>query len=391
MTIVFCGARLHCGDGRFFDPGELWIQDERILYAGPVRSDRPEDAILRDVSGLHLCPGFVDAHTHVGLMPEGFANESKDLNEMTSPLTPGLKAIDGVWPGDRAFARALLAGVTTVCVLPGSGNAIGGQGVVLSTRGSDVESMDRGAPPCLKIALGYGVKHSHGLKGHAPLTRMAIADLLRHAFEDALIYEQNRAVDACRIDPAKEILVAALQRRAVVRAHCMRSDDIATALRLAREFGLSLVLEHALASDALIEKIVAARASVVFGPTWKTPGVSDETLADESTVLRLFEAGVPVALMTDHPIVPVGYLPLLAGLCVRAGLSSENALTLITSNAAKILGISDRLGTLGEGLLGDFLLLDGPPLEVASRVLEVWMAGQKCDLPGRLPVPGQPW
>jgi imidazolonepropionase-like amidohydrolase len=326
--------------------------------------------------GEHITPGLIDAHVHLGLYPEGFMGEPKDLNELTSPLTPQLRALDGVWPGDVAFAKARAAGVTTVCVLPGSANVVGGVGVALRTVGVDVERMTLKEPACLKVAFGYNVKHNHGVKGRAPLTRMAIADMMRGAFEGALAYETKRLRDPEHPqDRAKEHLLLALRREIPVRAHASRADDILTAVRLAREFGLRLVIEHGYEAVEVIEQLKGVGASVVYGPAFRTCGHSEDLNFHFAHAQRLLEAGILVAQMTDHPIVPVQYLSLQAGLCVREGLDPEVALRLVTSNAAEVVGVAERVGALKAGLDADFVRLSGPPLEVASRVLGVYVEG----------------
>lgn len=386
-AVVLRGVRVHAGDGRPPAVRSVAVVDGRFADSAPP------DAVVRDGRGLHLCPGFIDAHVHLGLYPEGFSGEPKDLNEFTRPVTPEMRALDGIWPGDVAFARARAAGVTTVCVLPGSGNVVGGTGVVLRTAGLDVERMARRDPACLKVAFGHNVKHSHGVQQkRAPLTRMGIAALFREAFDAALAYEQKRTTDPNAPEhPGHEVLVRALRRELPVRAHASRSDDILTACRLARQYGLRLVIEHGYEAHRVIEQLQAARAAVVLGPHWRNCGNSEELDFDFAHTKTLLDAGLLVAHMTDHPIVPVGYLPVMAGLCVRAGIDEDTALTLITSNPAKILGIDDEVGRIAPGLRADFVLLNGPPLAVASRVIETWIDGAPVYHEGDpRPVPGAP-
>jgi len=388
MIKIFRGAKLYSPEASI-PQGELWIEENKILRVSAQSAEPPPDAEIHQLEGRHICPGFIDPHVHMGLMPEGFAFESKDINEMTRALTPELRALDAVWPGDIAFARARQAGITTVCALPGSSNVIGGAGVVLRTTGRDVEQMSRLEPACLKIAFGYSVKHSHGLKGRAPLTRMEIAALGRRAFEEALLYEQARVLDPKQLeDPGKEMLLKALRREIPVRAHASRSDDLLSAIRLARRYGLKLVLEHAHEADFILEALLRSKAEVVLGPAFRSCGHSEELHFRFETAQILDEAGVRVALMSDHPILPVSSLPIHAGLCVRAGMSPARALACITHNPAQILGLEEQIGRLSPGLEADFLILDGPPLEIASRVLETWIGGRRVYQGEPLPVPG---
>jgi imidazolonepropionase-like amidohydrolase len=391
-TLIFRGARVHRGHGTPPEDGlEVVVQGRHIAAVREAGRSAPSDARVVDVSGRHLAPGFIDPHVHMGVMPEGFPNDSKDLCEMTSPVTPQMQAIDAVWPGDTAFVKARAAGVTTVCVLPGSGNVVSGTGVVLKTHGRNVEKMAVLQPACLKVAFGYNVKHSHGIKANrAPLTRMGIAALFRQAFEDAQLYAAKRAKDPeTPRDAGKETLCAAMRGELVVRAHCSRSDDILTALRLARTFGLRLVLEHGYDAHLVLDEVKAAGAAVVFGPAFRTCDGSENLHFDFAQTRALDDAGVLVAHMTDHPIVPVEYLSVQAGLSVRAGMAPARALALITGNAARVLGLEARVGDIAPGLDADFVLLDGPPLAIESRVLETRIEGRVVYTHGDpIPVPG---
>ena len=394
-TLIFRGARVHPGHGTPPEDGlEVVIQGRRISAVREAGRGAPSDARVVDVSGRHLAPGFIDPHVHLGVMPEGFPNDSKDLCEMTSPVTPQMQALDAVWPGDTAFVKARAAGVTTVCVLPGSGNVVSGTGVALKTHGRNVEKMAVLQPACLKVAFGYNVKHSHGLKANrAPLTRMGIAALFRQAFEDAQLYAARRAKDPeTPRDAGKETLCAAMRGELVVRAHCARSDDILTALRLARTFGLRLVIEHGYDAHLVLDEVKAAGAAVVFGPAFRTCDGSENLRFDFAQTRALDDAGVLVAHMTDHPIVPVEYLSVQAGLSVRAGMAPARALALITGNAARVLGLEARIGDIAPGLDADLVLLDGPPLAIESRVLETRIEGRVVYTHGDpIPVPGTPF
>ena len=381
---LFHGATLHtCDHQGVIRDGVILSEGKTLKWVGPASDWRSEfisanlELIEHDCGGEHICPGFIDAHAHLGLYPEGFVGEPKDLNELTQPLTPQLRAIDGVWPGDIAFRKAREGGVTTVCILPGSGNVIGGAGVILKTQGIDVEEMTLREPACLKIAFGYNVKYNHGQKGKAPMTRMMLAEMLRRSFEEALHYEERRLIDPDKhkLDRSKEILVAAMRRELPVRAHASRSDDILTAIRLAKEFGFTLIIEHGYESIQVIDQLKSVNASVVYGPAFRTCGHSEDLSFDFAHAETLLDAGIKVAHMTDHPIVPIQYLSLQAGLCVRAGLDEERALKLITAYPAEILGLDDRVGRLAPGLDADLVRLSGPPLEVKSRVIETWING----------------
>ncbi len=391
MIQVLRGATIHPGDGHPAFVGDVTIAEGCITDVLEPGAPAPRGAREHEMTGRHVTPGFIDAHAHLGVWPEGFNDESKDLNEMTSPVTPHLNVMDGVWPGDTAFVKARAAGVTTICILPGSANVIGGTGIVVKTYGNNVERMAMRSPACLKVAFGLNVKHSHGVKANrAPLTRMAIAALFRQAFDDAKTYMDKRARDPeIPRDPGKDILAAAMRREFPVRAHCARSDDILTALRLAKEYRLDLVLDHGYEAEYVLEEVHAAGVPVVLGPFFRTCGSSEATNFNFESTRRLDDAGICVAHMSDHPIVPVEYLTLQAGLCVRAGMSPERALATICHNAARILGLDGRIGRLAPGLDADLVILDGPPLAVETRVLSTWIGGREVHGAGApIPVPG---
>lgn len=387
-------ATLYTMEDHHFGPlkqGRLMVYQGKILWVGTEEEGQEIEANLLDkiqkssqeiqridCTGEHICPGFVDAHAHLGLYPEGFIGEPKDLNELTQSLTPHLNALNGIWPGDIAFKKAREGGVTTVCIIPGSANVIGGVGAVLKTQGIDVEEMVVKNPACLKIAFGYNVKNSHGVKGRAPLTRMALYDMMYQAFEDALEYEQKILVNPeLKRDRGKDHLVMALNRQIPVRAHASRSDDILSAIRLAKHFGFDLVIEHGYEATAIQKQLQSVSAQVVYGPAFRTCGHSEDLNFDFADAQVLLKAGIKVAQMTDHPIVPIQHLSLQAGLCMREGLDAYNALRLVTSYPADILRCNDQVGRLQIGLDADFLRLDGPPLTMERRLLKVYFEGKE--------------
>ena len=234
-------------------------------------------------------------------------------------------------------------------------------------------------PACLKIAFGYNVKYNHGQKGRAPLTRMAIVDMLRTSFDETLQYEEQRLLkEETPVDRAKEMILLALKREIPVRAHASRSDDILSALRIARDYGLKMVIEHGYEANRVIPQIQRQQASVVYGPAFRTCGHSEDLHFDFAHAQELLTADIPVAQMTDHPIVPIQYLSIQAGLCVRAGLDSYEALKLITAYPADILECSD-VGRLSAGKDADFIRMSGPPLEISSSVLATYIQGQRVD------------
>ncbi len=360
----------------------LLIQGQKIEAVGSMTEEifatylADETIEKHNFENQHLCAGLIDLHVHLGLYPEGFVGEPKDLNELTNPITPQLRAMDGIWPRDIAFEKARNAGITTVCVLPGSANVIGGTGVVLKTVGIDVEEMVLLEPACLKVAFGYNVKHNYGSKGKTPLTRMAIADLFRQSFEQALRYEEQKLLKPdTPIDRGKEAILMAIRQEIPVRAHASRVDDILTAMRLAKEFGLKLVIEHGYEAKWIVDKLKAQNVSVAYGPAFRTCGHSEDLHFDFADAQILLDAGITVAQMTDHPIVPVQYLNLQAGLCIREGVDPYQALNMITAFPAKILNCESRVGSLKKGLDADFVIYQHFPLSIEAKVQETYIQG----------------
>jgi len=334
----------------------------------------PSNSTVIDASSSVVVPGFVDAHSHIGLAYESFAFEQKDINETTNPVTPELRVIDAIWPNDSAFEKAIAAGVTTVCVCPGSSNVIGGTVAVIKTYGRTVEEMLVRHPAGLKVAFGINPKVSYGNQKRTPMTRMAIAALFRKTFVDALEYlkEKERAENCkkesnkeCpkppKRDLAKETIVSLLKREFPMRAHSARVDDLMTAIRIAEEFGIDLILDHAYEANYIADEIARRNIPVILGPYMRVRGSSESQEITFKTAKIMTDAGALVAMMTDHPFTPEWYLPLQAALAVREGMDPYDALKTITINAAKILGVDNRVGSLESGKDADIAIFNKHP------------------------------
>ncbi|HHY59412.1 MAG TPA: amidohydrolase, partial [Clostridia bacterium] len=317
--LALTNGRIVTMAGTDYERGTVLIRDDKILAVGD-RLDIPSEAEVLDVGGQWILPGLIDAHCHLGLYEEIYRVEGNDANETSNPLTPELRALDGINPFDEGFRDALAGGVTCVGVCPGSANVIGGACTAVKTWGSTVDRMVVKEITGMKIAFGENPKRVYGEQKKTPVTRMAVAALLRQKLAQAREYLQKRAGEAGEpvpVDYGLEQLSLVLRREIPLRAHAHRADDIMTALRLAREFQVPLVIEHCTEGHLLAEELQAAGVPAVVGPgltsrakvelkerTFKTPGV-------------LARAGVKVALCTDHPEVPIQYLSLCAALAVR--------------------------------------------------------------------------
>ncbi len=354
--------------------GDIWIENGKIRAVGQAL-EAPGAQVI-DLSGCFALPGLVDAHCHIGMWEDGIQAEGDDGNEMSDPITPELRAIDAINPFDRCFEEARAGGVTTCVTGPGSANVLGGQFAALKTKPGSVEEKLILAPAAMKAALGENPKSVYGGQKTAPQTRMATAALLRRALLEAKDYshkmEAEEESDKPEFDMAKAALLPVLNRELLLKIHAHRADDILTALRIAKEFGLRISLEHCTEGYLIPAEIKAAQdagAKIILGPL----------LTDRSKVeLRnqsfqaphiLHQAGVEFAIMSDHPVIPLQYLPVCAALAVREGLDEETALRAITLHGARAVGLEERIGSLEAGKDADVAVFSGHPLEYRSRCL----------------------
>ena len=361
--------------------GTVLIEGGRITMIG-AHVDVPEGSDVIDATGLWVLPGFLDAHTHVGINEESSGPAGNDVNETSRPLTAGVRALDAIDCEDIGFKDALSAGITSVGVKPGSGNPIGGQTVVVKTwGGSMIDDQVVSGDVSVKFALGENPKQVHGADGTMPMTRLGTAYLIRQAFEDARNYAELRAQaekdgSPFRRDLDLEALARVLAGELAWDVHVHRHDDIATALRIAEEFDLRLVINHGTEAHRLAKALADRKIPVVVGPIITARSKSELAGHTIDTAATLDRAGVRIALCTDHPEVPVNLLVLQAALAVRQGLPRDVALRALSVNPAAILGVDNRIGALAPGLDGDVVLWSGDPLDMDTRALQVLISGQ---------------
>ena len=343
---------------------DMLIRDGKIAKIG--QGIQPEkDVEIINAEGLHVYPGFIDAHSHIGIAEEQTTAQTDYSNEGTNPVTPFIRAIDGINPMDSAFHNALAAGVTGVMVGPGSSNPIGGQFAFIKTYGRCVEEMVVLAPAAIKIALGENPMSTYGLNGTMPATRMGIASLIREELFRAQQYLQNGDEQKdYRLECYRELFAGKIP----LKAHVHRTDDIFTAIRIAKEFGLELTLDHCTEGHLIAQEIAESGFPAIVGPSLASRTKEEVAYSDFKTPGILHKAGVSVALTTDHPVSRIQYLPLCAALAAKEGLGEQEALRAITIDAAKICRVSNRLGSLKEGKDADLAIFDGNPLEISSSV-----------------------
>jgi imidazolonepropionase-like amidohydrolase len=384
QTIAITGGRVVPIEGDPVDGGTVLMRGGKIAAVEGPGFAVPSDAEVVEAAGKWVLPGFIDAHAHAGVSEEGEGWAGQDTNERTSPVTAQVRALDAINPADEAFRDAITGGVLAVNVNPGSGNPIGGQTVAIKCWGRTVDDMVMREPAGLKSALGENPKRVYGERNETPATRLGTAALIRGAFVDAQNYQAKlaAAADSDGAAPAErdlklEALSRVLRREIPWRQHCHRADDIATAMRMAREFGYDLVIDHGTEAYLLADQIAAASIPVVIGPLFTSRSkveLRNRSLANPG---RLAAAGVRIAITTDHPVVPIHFLIHQATLAVKEGLDPVTALRAVTIHPAQIIGCAGRIGSLTAGKDADLVIWSGDPLDVMSRAERAYLDGRE--------------
>ena len=342
------------------------------------------DAEVFDAAGLQVFPGFVDAHTHIGLDGYGIGYEGCDYNEMNDIWTPQLRAIDGINPRDPSLADARRAGVTCVCTGPGSANVLGGTFLAMKTVGDRVDKMVVRDPVAMKCAFGENPKHCY--RDKCDSTRMSTAAFLRGALMQARDYGARK--QAANGDITKmpaynqklEALLPVLAREIPLKAHAHQANDIFTALRIAREFNLRLTLEHVTEGHLIVDELAGEKdVPMAVGPSLTFASKFELQNKSWSTPAVLTAAGCHVSIITDSSVIPQQYLPLCAGMAIKAGMDPFDALKAITINPAEHIGVADRVGSLEVGKDADLVITAGSPFEVLTEVKAVFIDGARIE------------
>jgi len=355
--------------------GDILISGGKIKKIS--ESVTAKDAQIIDAKGKFILPGFIDAHSHIGLFEEGVGQYYQDGNEATDPLTPQVRAIDAFNPQDSAIKKALSGGVTTTMILPGSANAVGGQGAIIKLNSQIVDQMIVRQPAGLKMALGENPKRFYGESmKRTPGTRLGTAAMIREYFVKTQSYSEKKQKGDYEKDLRYEIGEMVLKREIPARIHAHRMDDILTAVRIASEFGFDFVIEHATEAYKIIEYLKARDVKMVLGPLFSFATkleLKDKTFEAVSIAVK---NNVPVALMCDHPVVPMEYTVMQLGTALKYGVSEEELLKLVTINPARILKIDDSTGSLEKDKDADIVIWSGNPFEMKSYVEQVLIQGE---------------
>ncbi len=366
-------------DNTVIEKGYIKIFDGKIAAIGKM-SDfiACSDETILDAEGQQAYPGFIDAHTHLGMFGDSVGFEGDDGNEDSDPVMPHLRAIDAINPMDRYFQEARNAGVTTVLTGPGSADPIAGQLAAIKTMGKRIDKMIVKAPVGMKFALGENPKSTFSDKDQSPITRMATASLIREALHKAKKYYQDKENDDCpEYDIKYEALIPLFKKEIPAHFHVHRADDIFTAIRICREFDIDYVLVHATEAYLIGEELAEENPlGILSGPILTDRSKPElQNLTPKSTGI-VAGYGIKTAIITDHPETPVQYLQLCAAIAVREGMDRDTAIRAVTSVPAEICGIADRVGSLAVGKDADIVLYAGDPLNIMNSPVHVMIDGK---------------
>lgn len=380
--ILIKNANIHSMANENFENGMILVHEGKIIDIGNL-INAPCNAEIIDAKGKFVMPGMIDAHCHLGMWEDGMGFEGADGNEAVDPVTPQLRAIDAINPMDICFKDALQAGITTVATGPGSANVIGGQFAVIKTYGNKIDDMVVNECLAMKVAFGENPKRVYHAQKKSPSTRMATAAILRENLIKAQVYikKQISALEnpdkVPEFDMKMEALAKVIKKEIPLKAHAHRADDILTALRIAKEFDVDITLDHCTEGHLIVDYLKEGiQKGIILGPTLSNRSKIELKNLTFETPGILSKAGLKVAIMTDHPVIPLQYLPVCAGIAVREGMAEEEALKAITINAAEILGIEDKLGSLEIGKDADIIIYSGHPFDLRSKVEFVMVHGE---------------
>lgn len=378
--LYIIGGKVLTMAGQVWEAGYLCIAEGKILDLGPIEQDCPfsvpAEATVIHAEGCIIMPGLIEAHCHMGITEEKKGMEGDDCNENVNPITPWLRGIDAINTMDAAFDDAIRAGITSAMIGPGSANVVGGQFAFLKTWGRCIDDLIVMEPAAMKVAFGENPKVNYADQSKSPVTRMAIAGMLREELTKAENYWEKRKLGKCEEDFRYECWMPVLEKQIPLKAHAHRADDIFTAIRIAKEFGLRMTLDHCSEGHLIAEKLAGEDIPAIVGPDLSSRSKIEVQNMAFKTVGILNRAGVKTAITTDHPVTVIQALPICASLAVKAGLAYEEALKSITIYPAEICNVADRVGSLEKGKDGDVVIYNGDPLAVMTKTMCTIIDGQ---------------
>lgn len=364
-------------NGKNYEKGYVEFEDGKITAYGDMSELNEIGSDVYDADSGYIMPGFIDAHTCIGLREQSGGNSGNDWNENTDPLTPHMRAIDGIYPKDAAFVSSIAAGVTSAVVAPGNMNIIGGQAALIKFRGNTVREMIVKAPCGIKMALGEEPKAAYSSKGCAPVTRVAEVAMLRDILTQAREYLKKRERGQNTYNPKLEALIPLLKGEIPAIIHAQRADDILVATSLAKEFDFKCIIAHGADSARAARYLKEENVPVILGPILLVNLRNENENASPKTAWALNQEGIMFAITTDHYYTPLEFLAVNAAVCIRYGLPEEEALKAITINAAIINGVDDRIGSIEIGKDADIVVFTGNPLRYQTKTSAVFIDGNR--------------
>ncbi len=361
-------------DGVILKNTDVYFKNGKILEVAPNLRVADDELILDD--SYYVSPGFVESHCHTGMWEMVNGEAGADGNEATDPITPHLRAIDGVNPMDEGFDDAVKGGITTICTGPGSTNVMGGSFCIMKTFGKRVDDMLIKDIYGIKCAYGENPKSTYGIDDKMPQTRMGIAALMRETLYKTKEYLAEKESESGTVyDIKMESLIPVIKKEIPLKTHAHRADDIFTAIRIAKEFDIDITLDHCTEAHLIADWLVDVDYPIIIGPTFGEKTKYELLYKSFETPKVLFDKGIAFSIMTDAPELPIESLPMCAALAVKAGLPESEALKAISINPAITLGIADRVGSLEKGKDADIVIWDKNPLDIQAKVLKVYIDG----------------
>ena len=379
--LLIKNAKIYTMANEIIENGCILVEDGKIKEVG-TDCVAPLDAEVIDAAGMNVFPGFIDAHCHIGMWEEGIGFEGADGNEMTDPITPNMRAIDAINPRDEAFENAIKGGVTTAATGPGSANVIGGIFSVIKLHGNRVDDMIVKETLAMKCAFGENPKRVYNDKKMTPSTRMGTAAKLRETLSKTVEYRDKKlaaAGDASKMptyDMKLEAMLPVINKEIPLKAHAHRADDIFTSIRIAKEFDVLLTLEHCTEGHLIADQLAKEGYPAIIGPSFGNKSKFELNQKTFDTPGIMHKAGVKIAIMTDSPVIPLEYLPMCAALAHKAGLDEIEALKCISINAAEILGVDARIGSIVVGKDADLVIWNGHPFDLQATVSHTLINGK---------------